>query len=192
MLAKRFDDAFYMSTVPGIKSVKRLVQDKQVGVFHEGSGQENQALLPTRKLKEATVLQVSNAEYLHPMLANASLLGFRANVEPYRVMKSACHDIDGRHILEISPMNLRTYVTDVFLDFPNALSRTTLATEERDIARITLRIIGTNQAQEGGFTRPVIARQGPLLSFPNYPIEFFQNGSLIVTDAYFVEADYFR
>ena len=88
-------------------------------------------------------------------------------------------------------MNLRTYVSDVFLDFPNALTRTTLASEERDIARIALRIVGTNQAQEGGFTRPVIARQGPLLPFPNYPIKLFQDSPLIVTNTYFIEADYF-
>ena len=47
-LTKRLDDAFHMSTVPGIESVKRLVKDKQVGMLHKGTRQEHEALLSAR------------------------------------------------------------------------------------------------------------------------------------------------
>ena len=48
-LTKCLDDVLHQSPVPKVKPVKRLVQDKQLGVFDEGPRQEDEALFATRQ-----------------------------------------------------------------------------------------------------------------------------------------------
>ena len=185
------DDATHLLPVRSIESVKRFVQNQEVGFLDEGPCQKHQTLLPARKLEETTFLQGSDTEYIHPMPAHLLVLGLGAYIQTHRVVQSACHDVDGGQVLQVSPMHLRADVSDVFLDFPNALSRAALASEEGDVASITLRIVRTYQAQQGGLSRAVFARECPFLAFAHHPVESVQNDAFAIADADFVEADDF-
>ena len=47
-LTERFYHILYKASVPQVKSVQRLVQYQQLGVFYEGSCQQHQSLFATR------------------------------------------------------------------------------------------------------------------------------------------------
>ena len=48
--------------------------------------------------------------------------------------------------------HFRTDIADMFLYFPNTFTRSSFTPEQTDITSIRLRIIGTNQAKQGGFS----------------------------------------
>ena len=43
--AECLDDVLYQSAVAVVETMKRLIENQQLRVFHEGSGEEHQALL---------------------------------------------------------------------------------------------------------------------------------------------------
>ena len=96
------------------------------------------------------VRRVSEAQGLsrHPEQTHFPILFFRTLVETDRIVKSACHNIYGRNVLQISPVHLWADVADMLLDFPYTLAAAALAVEQSDVAGIALWIVGTNQTQE--------------------------------------------
>ena len=87
-------------------------------------------------------------------------------------------------------MHLRTHIADVFLNVPDTLPCATLPSEEGNITGIRLRIIGTYQAKQGALSRTIGTTQSPLLPTLYRPIQCFQDGAILVTDAYFVQANH--
>ena len=86
-------------------------------------------------------------------------------------------------------MHLRTDVSDVFLYLPNAFSAASFTAEQRNVASIALRIIGTYQAEEGRLSGSVLTAQRPFLATLHRPVEFFQDSTLAIADAYLIQID---
>ena len=116
------DDLLHLHTVVRVQSMQRLVQYQQVGFLNKSPCQKHQALLSAGKLEEATVLQRTDAEGDHPSFANLLIFRTRTHVEPHGIVQSACHNVDGRQVLQVCPMHFGTYITNVLLDFPNAFT----------------------------------------------------------------------
>ena len=68
--AKSIYHLAYPFTVGCIKSVQRLVKDKQFGILYKGTRQEDKTLLATGKREECAICQVFNTEHTHPFLAD--------------------------------------------------------------------------------------------------------------------------
>ena len=134
--AEGFDHLFDPTTIVSIQSMKRLVQNQQFRIFDESTCQQSQTLLPTGKLQERFVFQVGNAEYIHPPLTYSHLLRLGTFVQSDTVVQSAGYDFNSRQVFEISTMHLRTYISDVFLDFPNTFSSSPFASEKADVASV--------------------------------------------------------
>ena len=123
-------DGFDQIAVAKVQSVKRLVEDQQVGTFHESPGHQNQSLLTTRHLEEFAVGQMPDTEYVHPFQTLVFFLLRRCEVKPYGVFQSAGHNLQRRDILFVAPVHLGRDVADMFLDVPDALTRTALVSEQ--------------------------------------------------------------
>ena len=65
-LAERLYDVFHHTAVYVVESVKGLVEDKQFGVFHEGSRQQHKSLFATRELQKGALCQISDTEDIKP------------------------------------------------------------------------------------------------------------------------------
>lgn len=65
-LAESFYYVLGESTVSVVESVKRLVQDKELRVFDEGTCQKHQSLFATGEFEETSVFQSFQSEYFHP------------------------------------------------------------------------------------------------------------------------------
>ena len=146
-LAKRLYDVFHHTAVYVVESVKGLVEDKQFGVFHEGSRQQHKSLFATRELKERTLLETFQSEDVHPETTDVvvALVGF--HVQSYAVLQSACYDAYRGQVLSVGAVHLRRYVAYVFLYVPDAFSRASLSSEETDVAGISLWVVGTYQRE---------------------------------------------
>ena len=94
-------------------------------------------------------------------------------------------------IFKISTVHLRTYVTNMFLDFPNTFSRPSFPSEETDVTGIRLRIVCTDKAQQSRFPSTVLTTQRPLLTTTDCPVQFFQNSSVAITDTNLIKFYYF-
>ena len=146
--AECFYYIFHQTAVVQVKSVKRFVEYQKLRVFHESTCQKYKSLLAARQLQETPVCQLLYSEYIHPEQTHFPILFFRTLVETDRIVKSACHNIYGRNVLQISPVHLWADVADMLLDFPYTLAAAALAVEQSDVAGIALWIVGTNQTQE--------------------------------------------
>ena len=132
-----------------------------------------------------------HTENIHPPLAHSHLAGIRTFVQTDAVVQSGSYDFDGRQVFQIGTVHLRTDVTYMLLDFPNALSRTSLTAEQTDVAGIRLRIVRTYQTEQSGLARTVLTAQCPLLPTHHRPVQFFQNRTVTVADTDFVQPDHF-
>ena len=61
--------------------------------------------------------------------------------------------------------------------------------EEDDVVGIRLRVVGTYDAQECGFSCPILARESPAVAVTDSQREVFQYGAGAVSDVHVVEAD---
>ena len=82
------------------------------------------------------------------MLANGALGVVGRPVQSDRIEKARCDDIDSRNILHIRAVHLGRHITDAALDVPDALARAATPSEQRNVLRIGLRIVGAQQAQQ--------------------------------------------
>ena len=142
------NDALHFATVEGIQSMQRLIEYQQFGVFHKRPGQQYQTLFAIANPQEQTVGQVRYTESFHPLQAYLPLLRFGAYIQSDGIVQPTCHDVDGRQVLRVGTVHLRTYIAYVFLNVPNALTSTTLLTKQTHIAGIALRIVGTDDAEQ--------------------------------------------
>ena len=53
--------------------MQRLVENQQVGTFHESAGQQHQSLFTTRHFEESAIHQMSDAEHVHPFNAFSTI-----------------------------------------------------------------------------------------------------------------------
>lgn len=74
--------------------------------------------------------------------------------------------------------------TDLLLDLPNALARPTTAPKQPDLIGIGLRIVGRDEAEQGGLARPIGPADIPSFSFADLPIDIVKNGCLTVADGH--------
>ena len=139
--AEGFYDFPDATAVVRIQPMQRFVKNQQFGIFHKGTRQQGKALLAAGQLQERLVLQMRHTENIHPPLAYSHLAGMRTFVQTDAVVQSGSYDFDGRQVSQIGTVHLRTDVTYMLLDFPNALSRTSLTAEQTDVAGIRLRIV---------------------------------------------------
>lgn len=72
-------------------------------------------------------------------------------------MQTAGHDVDGREVTQVGTMHLRAHIADMAFDVPDALSGSTATAKHLDITGVGLRIVGTDQAEEGRLARAVRA-----------------------------------
>ena len=145
---KSIDDTFYLLTVEGIQPMQGFVKDQQFRVFHKGPCQQHHTLFAITHLQERSVCQMSHTKCIHPLLAHLTLPGLGFDIQANRVMQSTRHNVNSWQVLQVSTMHLRTHVTNVFLNVPNALARTSFIAKQTHIAGITLRIVGTDNAQQ--------------------------------------------
>lgn len=92
------------------------------GSFTKARASKAKALLAAGQLQERLVLQMRHTENIHPPLAYSHLAGMRTFVQTDAVVQSGSYDFDGRQVSQIGTVHLRTDVTYMLLDFPNALS----------------------------------------------------------------------
>ena len=142
------DDALHLATVERIQSVQRLIEYQQLGVFHKCPGQQYQALFAITNPQEQTVGQVRYAKGFHPLQTNFPLFGFGLDIQSDGVVQATGHNINGGQVLRIGTMHLRTYITYVLLDVPDAFARASFLTKQTHIAGIALGVVGTDDAQQ--------------------------------------------
>ena len=106
-------------------------------------------------------------------------------------MQTTGYNLNSGQIFKISTVHLRTYVTNMFLDFPNTFSRPSFPSEETDVTGIRLRIVCTDKAQQSRFPSTVLTTQRPLLTTTDCPVQFFQNSSVAITDTDLIKFYYF-
>ena len=111
----------------------------------------------------------------------------RTFVQSNAVVQTTGNNLDSRQILQISAMHFRTDIADMFLYFPNTFTRSSFTPEQTDITSIRLRIIGTNQAKQGGFSGTILSAQCPFFAPTDCPIKFFKNSTIAITDTDFIE-----
>ena len=145
-MAEGFNNLLYPTTIISIQTVKRFIQNQQLRIFNKGTCQQRQALFSTGKLQERFIFQFGDAKYIHPPFTNSHLLRLGAFVQSDTVMKTTGHDFNSRQILEIGTVHLRTYISNMFFNFPNTLSCSSLSSEKADITSIGLWIICTDKA----------------------------------------------
>ena len=131
-----------------------------------------------------------DAEHAHPSVAYLLLLWPWLGVESHRIMQSAGYYMDGRHVAHIAPVHLGTHISYVVLYLPDAFARTSPVPEKLDGAGVTLRIVGTDQTQQGALASSVLSAQRPFLAFAHGPVEVAQNGAAAVADVHAVELQY--
>ena len=176
------DNLLHQLAIAGIEAMQRLVEDEQLGVFDKGTCQQAKTLLTTGKGKKIAVAQMSNAKHIHPPFAHGQLLGMSATIKPDRIVKTRCDNVNGRQILQVSTMHLGRDVTDVFLDFPNAFTRTPTTVEKCDVARVRLWIVGTYKTQQSGLSCAIFTRQGPSFTIQHRPVKCVQYGAFAIAD----------
>lgn len=65
-LAEGLYDVLDEAAVVEVETVEGLIEDEEVGVFDEGTGEEYEALLAAGELEEGAVGEVTDAEDVHP------------------------------------------------------------------------------------------------------------------------------
>lgn len=148
-LAESFDDVLHQLTVFVVEAVQGLVEDEQLWVFDEGTGNEHEALLAAGQLQKRAVGQLFDAEDAHPRAALFQLVGCGTDVKPYGVLESAGDDADGGDVTMIGTGELWRHIADVTLDVPDAdAALAPLVSEELYVAGIALWVVGTNERQQ--------------------------------------------
>ena len=180
--------AHHLATL-GVEPVKRFVENQQFGVFDEGASQEHHTLLTRGELEEGAVGQVLNTKHTHPLQAGIHLLGTRTHIEPHAIMQARRHNLYGGQVLKVGAMHLGRHVANTFLNVPDTLSCSSTASEEADIASISLWVIATDQAEQGRLATAVTTMQGPTLTTLYLPIESFEDGVLAIAEGYIAEGD---
>ena len=105
-LTKRLNDILGQSAVPEVESVKGLVEDEQLRVFDEGTGQQDQSLFATLQLQEAALCQMADAEDVEPPAALVVVLLVGNGIESDGVHESAGHDADGWQVAFVGAVHL--------------------------------------------------------------------------------------
>ena len=85
-LAEQLDYLTDEAAVAVVEAVQGFVEDEQLWVFDECTGQEAEPLLAAAQLQERAVGQCIYSEYMHPVEARLFLLRTRSNIESDRVM----------------------------------------------------------------------------------------------------------
>lgn len=65
-LAEGLYDVLDEAAVGEVKTVEGFIEDEEVGVLDEGTGEEYEALLTTRQFQEGAVGEVTDTEDVHP------------------------------------------------------------------------------------------------------------------------------
>lgn len=139
------DEVFHHATIDIVEAVQRFVEYQQVGLFYKSPRQKYKSLLTARHLQKLPLLQMADAKGVEPFAALYPLCFCGTRVESHGVFQSAGHNLDGGDVLAVAAVHLWRNVADVAFDVPDALARTALMSEERDVAGVALWIVGTNQ-----------------------------------------------
>lgn len=115
----------------------------------------------------------------------------RTFVQADTVVQPGSYDFNGRQVFQVSAMHLRTDVAYMLLYFPNTLARSPFTAEQTDVAGIRLRIVRAYQTEQSRFARSVLSAQRPLLPAQHRPVKLFQNRTVVVADADFIQPDNF-
>ena len=168
--------------------MERLVENEQVRIFDKGPYKEDQALLPARELEIVALTQVLNAKEPQPEVDPLKILVFNFLIQSYGVIEAASNDIFHRERFAIRLEYLGADVAYMFLNVPDTFARTAPAAKERHIAGIALRIVSTDDAEQGGLACPVLSLQGPVLAASDEPVEIFEYCAIAVLDAHVTQA----
>ena len=169
--AEGVDDVAHEMSAIGVEAMQGFVEDEQRRILDEGTSQEAQTLFATRKGEEHAVAQVLDAEDAHPEETGRNLVGARTLVETYRIVQTACHNVDGGTVFLVGSVELGTDETDVLLDLPDGFARAATTTEERDVAGIGGRMVGTDETEQGGLARAIASLQCPMFAASYRPAE---------------------
>ena len=190
--AEGLDEAEDEVAAAVVKAVERLVEDEKVGVFDKGTGHEHQALFATRHTEEGTVGQMVDTEESHPPETLLALLGRGTDVETDGVLEAAGHDMEGGEVAVVAAVHLGRHVAYAPLDVPDAHAGIALTVaEEADVAGIALWVVGTDERQQRRLAGTVLARECPVLTLADGPVEVAQDGAVAVADGHVVEGDDF-
>ena len=135
--------------VMGVKTVEGLVEDEQVGILDESPCQQHPSLLSTREQGIFALGESVDVEELHPTVYFQVVFIGEMAEQAHRIVQSTGHNVSHGHGAAIGAIHFGAHVANVFLDVPNALAGAASATEERDVTSIGLRIVGTDQAEQG-------------------------------------------
>lgn len=121
-LAKRLNDVENQAAVIVVETMERLVENEQFGILDESPAHQHQPLLAAAELQERAFGQLPDAEKAHPPAALLLLLAIGMDIEPYGVLKSAGHYVDGREVTQVGTVHLWRNVAYMAFDFPDAFA----------------------------------------------------------------------
>ena len=96
----------HQTAVPKVESMQRLVEDKQLWVFHESTCQQHQSLFATRQFHERVVVFPLHAENVKPPFTDGYLVAIGFYIQSYAVLQSAGHNAYHRQVALIRTVHL--------------------------------------------------------------------------------------
>ena len=135
-------------SVRGVESMAGLVEDEKLRFLHERPAEKHQLLLSLRKLAEAAFEAPRDPQSPEPLRGAAGFLHRRPSVEADRVVEAGADDLEGGVAAAVEEMELGGDAADAPADLPDGVSTSAPPSEERNVVRVGLRVVGENQAQE--------------------------------------------
>ena len=98
------------------------------------------------------------------------------------VEMAAGYKFQAGHIRQEGTVQFRTDIADMPFDVPDTLAGAPTAAEQRNVAGVPLRIVGTDQRKQRRLAGAVGTFERPALPFVHHPVERLQDGTAVIAD----------